>query len=538
MTVITKSRARTTARAKKKRRDVHPAVPALVALIGVLLLLYPVFATQHNDVEQQKRANNYTVSVQDTNAGKLRQSLRAADKYNADLSAGVILDPFLANIVPNTPQYQAYLKELSGFDAMSQLRVPAAKINLPIYHGTEEETLKKGAGHLFGSSLPVGGKGTHTIVTGHTGLGDATLFNNLTDVKKGDAIYLNTAGRKLKYVVNDIRVVLPTDVRSLARVPGKDLITLITCTPYGINSHRLLVTGERAPLDKQDEKAIDAVPPVKPTWKWWMIALLIGALLSVVVVSSLLVRLVVVRRKQKSSAETSEPDIEGGDSESPSSGESAIGNTVGRRHAAADGSSMSVDDVLARENASSVRTRKGRARRRSGRKGSIAAGTLLAEQARKKAKTKKLSKARRQKIDLETPVPGEDHSSDGKSPKGRRSSREKTPVPSQKASAPATADSPDITTPKSGHSMRGPEPTKSEARQLRGPHRAPEPKAEAKVAGSSRGKKISKQLPKKPVQAAGKKEVREADTQTSGRHRVEDGESLTLRQILERRNKK
>ena len=156
---------------------------------------------------------------------------------------------------------------------MATVKIPSIDVNLPIYHGTDTATLDKGVGHLFGTALPVGGESTHTVLTGHTGLGNATMFDQLTSVKMGDYFYIETAGRHLKYQVTDIRVVLPHETESLNKVEGKDLATLITCTPYGVNTHRLLVTGERVPMD-EEAVAAEAAQVKGSVMKPWMIAVL------------------------------------------------------------------------------------------------------------------------------------------------------------------------------------------------------------------------------------------------------------------------
>ena len=146
---------------------------------------------------------------------------------------------------------------------MARIVIPSIHVSLPVYHGTETRTLADGVGHLFGTSLPIGGPSTHAVLTGHTGLSTATMFDNLTQDKKGDAFYVSSLGQTLKYEVVDITVVKPEETDSLRKVPGRYLITLITCTPYGVNSHRLLVTGERVPMDDPtaaaDEEA-EALP--------------------------------------------------------------------------------------------------------------------------------------------------------------------------------------------------------------------------------------------------------------------------------------
>lgn len=156
---------------------------------------------------------------------------------------------------------------------MATIKIPSIDVNLPIYHGTDTATLDKGVGHLFGTALPVGGESTHTVLTGHTGLGNATMFDQLTSVKMGDYFYIETAGRHLKYQVTDIRVVLPHETETLNKVEGKDLATLITCTPYGVNTHRLLVTGERVPMD-EEAVAAEAAQVKGSVMKPWMIAVL------------------------------------------------------------------------------------------------------------------------------------------------------------------------------------------------------------------------------------------------------------------------
>ena len=172
---------------------------------------------------------------------------------------------------------------------MATIKIPSINVNLPIYHGTENATLDKGIGHLFGTALPVGGESTHTVLTGHTGLGNATMFDQLTSVKVGDVFYIETAGRHLKYEVTDIRVVLPTETESLNKVDGKDLATLITCTPYGINTHRLLVTGERVPMD-DDAVAAEAAQVKGSVMKPWMIAVLASVVVILVIAAVIWLR--------------------------------------------------------------------------------------------------------------------------------------------------------------------------------------------------------------------------------------------------------
>ncbi|WIM66897.1 class C sortase [Corynebacterium breve] len=247
-------------------------VPALIVLLGLLVMLYPVVASNWNNYQQQEVAKQYEELMKDTDPELLNQQIEAAHDYNRTKVEGPILDPWLAHVNTDMPEYREYLEQLSGQSAMSQVTIPAIDSKLPLYHGTKEETLQRGLGHLYGTALPVGGESTHAVLTGHTGITNATLWDNLIDVKVGDAIYINTFGEKLKYEVYDIQVVTPDQTDMLGTIDGKDIITLITCTPYGINTHRLLVHAERVPMDPEDETIVEETNGFK--MQWWMWAVL------------------------------------------------------------------------------------------------------------------------------------------------------------------------------------------------------------------------------------------------------------------------
>ena len=199
--------------------------------------------------------------------------------------------------------------------------------------------MDKGIGHLFGTALPVGGESTHTVLTGHTGLGNATMFDQLTSVKMGDVFYIETAGRHLKYQVTDIRVVLPTETESLNKVEGKDLATLITCTPYGINTHRLLVTGERVPMD-DEAVAAEAAQVKGSVMKPWMIAVLASVVVILAIAGAIWLR----SRKRKDE----EPQaVEGGAAGALATAES--GDEAGAEAAEAAPSGVAADAPAAAE---------------------------------------------------------------------------------------------------------------------------------------------------------------------------------------------
>ena len=273
--------------------------PPILLLAGILVLLYPVFATQYNNARQERIASEFSAVAENAGPDAVAENLRRADEYNLKASESPILDPWLDAQRPGTAQYQDYLAQLNLNEVMATIKIPSINVNLPIYHGTENATLDKGIGHLFGTALPVGGESTHTVLTGHTGLGTATMFDQLTSLKEGDVFYIEVPGRHLKYQVTDIRVVLPNETETLNKVEGKDLATLITCTPYGINTHRLLVTGERVPMD-EEAVAAEAAQVKGAVMKPWMIAVLAAVALIIVVSTALWI---VSRKRRKDEPE-------------------------------------------------------------------------------------------------------------------------------------------------------------------------------------------------------------------------------------------
>ena len=285
------------ARRKVLRERFLTWLPLVLVLVGVAVLLYPVMATQHNNDEQQRLAKMYTATVNSAGPDTVAKERASAETYNNNLESAPILDPWLESQRPDTPQYQAYLHEMDIDPVMARIVIPSIHVSLPIYHGTDSRTLTEGIGHLFGTSLPIGGPSTHAVLTGHTGLSTATMFDNLNQLKKGDVFYVSSLGQTLKYEVNDITVVKPEETDSLRKVPGRDLVTLITCTPYGVNSHRLLVTGERVPMDPTAAAAEEAKALPAPM-QTWMKAIIVAVAVILAVVVGILVRLWWMRRRR------------------------------------------------------------------------------------------------------------------------------------------------------------------------------------------------------------------------------------------------
>ncbi|WIM66895.1 class C sortase [Corynebacterium breve] len=283
---------------KRKQKSVFQRVfvPLLLVLVGVGIMLYPVIASTWNNFAQQKVAAEYEEIMKDTDPETLNAAIEAAHEFNRVHTPGPILDPWDARASEDNELYALYLSQLSGQSAMSQVVIPAIDSQLPVYHGTTEKVLQRGLGHLFGSALPVGGEGTHSVITGHTGITNATLWDNLIDVKEGDAIYISTFGERYKYEVHGIDVVLPNETDSLAPRPGEDLITLITCTPYGVNTHRLLVHAHRVPMDPEDEAVFE---DTGFKFQWWMWAVLAAALLVLLLMILWITRMIKRAKKNK-----------------------------------------------------------------------------------------------------------------------------------------------------------------------------------------------------------------------------------------------
>lgn len=223
-------------------------------MVGLGLLAYPTVANWWNKNMASHAVANYSEAVENLDTSQYEELIESAKAYNAALTANS------GRFNPTDSEHAEYEKQLSvdGSEVMGSITVPSVDISLPIYHGTSEEVLAVGAGHLEGSSLPVGGLGTHTVITGHRGLPSALLFTDLDKVVEDDYVILKVLNETLTYQVDTIRIVEPKEIEGLAIDPKKDLLTLVTCTPYGINTHRILITGHRVENLKEWEAASDA----------------------------------------------------------------------------------------------------------------------------------------------------------------------------------------------------------------------------------------------------------------------------------------
>ena len=213
-------------------------------LIGIGLVVYPKLSNFLNQQKQSLNISKYTEMIQD-NTEQFEELWKNAKTFNQNRKS------FVRQLSPE--EKESYLKQLSIHDSMmGYIEIPKIDVYLPIYHGTSEDVLQQAVGHIETSSLPVGGKGTHCVLSGHRGLPSARLFSDLDKLEKGDTFTLTVLDRILTYKVDQIHVVDPNDLKDLEMVKGKDYCTLVTCTPYGINSHRMLVRGKRVKNPKEE----------------------------------------------------------------------------------------------------------------------------------------------------------------------------------------------------------------------------------------------------------------------------------------------
>ena len=232
-------------------------VICIIFLAGLSLLLYPFVANQWNNYRQKQLISNYEQAVSEKEAAEgidYDAERKKAEDYNEALLPCVLPDSFaLAESSGVDPVYMNTLN-IAGDEMMGSVEIPKINIKIPIYHTTEEDVLNKGAGHLEGSSLPVGGANTHAVISAHRGLPSASLFTDLDQLKEGDHFLIHVLNETLCYEVDKISVVKPEDTTALAVEDGQDLVTLLTCTPYGVNTERLLVRGHRVPYVEEEVK--------------------------------------------------------------------------------------------------------------------------------------------------------------------------------------------------------------------------------------------------------------------------------------------
>lgn len=237
---------------KKKVWTITGAV--LMFLLALGITLYPLISTWYNERHQSEIHTHYIEVVENADKSEIITARRKANEYNAAIVPGAMIEESFTQeaMLAAAEDYDNQLN-LGGDGIMGYVEIPLIKVNLPIYHGTDSETLDAGIGHLLGTSLPVGGNSTHTVLTAHSGMANQKLFSDLDKLKKGDVFYLRVLDENLAYQVDEINTVLPHESELLEIAEGEDYCTLVTCTPFGVNTHRLLVRGTRIPYEEAEE---------------------------------------------------------------------------------------------------------------------------------------------------------------------------------------------------------------------------------------------------------------------------------------------
>lgn len=272
----------------------------MIFAAGLCVLAYPFVSQCWNERHQSEVCAVYEEQLANTDENTINEELQAAQAYNQGLaqSALIVSDPFAQSDALDSKSYHDLLN-ITDDGIMAYLEIPDIDVYLPIYHGVDSDALKKGIGHLSETSLPVGGESTHAVLCGHSGMSYAKLFTDLDRLKEGDMFYIHVYQQQIAYMVDQIKIVLPTDTSDLQIVKGEDYVTLITCTPYGVNSHRLLVRGTRISQKEAEQKKQtvqhEETQPVSTTWgREYLKYVAVGIALSMV----LLLAVVVVGRRR------------------------------------------------------------------------------------------------------------------------------------------------------------------------------------------------------------------------------------------------
>lgn len=258
---------------------------AIVCLFiaGFGFLLYPVASEYLNHRLQEEIISEYDDNITDSTVERIEEEKAAAKRYNEYLQSGkvVVTDPFEAEKLLSFKNDYEKLLNIGGNGVMGYLEIPKISVYMAIYHTTSDEVMQKGVGHLPETSLPIGGPGTHAVLSSHRGLKKAKLFSELDKLEKGDLFYIHILNDVLAYKVDQIKTVLPNDISDLKIDNDKDYVTLLTCTPYGVNTHRLLVRGTRTeyipPAETNEEKTLP--------YGWQSIVIAIAAILGIMIVS-------------------------------------------------------------------------------------------------------------------------------------------------------------------------------------------------------------------------------------------------------------
>lgn len=277
------------------KRKIIITVCCIVFIAALGVTLYPIIANYVNDLYESELQSEYDKKIEELDGQAVSEARKTAEEYNRSL---LPVRYTKARLEGASVKYREVLA-LDKTGIMAYVEIPKIDVDLPVYHTTETEVLEKGIGHLVGSSVPIGGIGSHSVLTGHTGVAGKRLFSDLDQLVLGDVFYIHVLDKTLAYQVDAINVVDPSDTELLCSVDGEDLCTLVTCTPYGVNSHRLLVRGSR--ISGEEAKEIEKDDTSVPTLATWKKNYLKGILIGIGFSFNLaaLIILIVKRRKRE-----------------------------------------------------------------------------------------------------------------------------------------------------------------------------------------------------------------------------------------------
>ena len=287
-------------------------IAIIFIIVGTGIFLYPSISNYFAEKNHVEAIRNYDKMVVNIGEDSIKEEKEKAQTYNENLSGDPVHDPFVFGSGYALPENYKEVLNISGDGIMGYIQIPKISVDLPIYHGTSEEVLEKGVGHIQNTSVPIGGNSTHSVLTGHTGLPNAELFTRLDELVEGDIFYIHVLNEILTYKVYEIKVVLPDNIDELRITSGEDLVTLVTCTPYGVNSHRLLVKAERVEYEDYTENngntteasnnsnTINNVETKKTNKQYYLTGIQIGTVILVIVLITTLIVGIIIKRSKKS----------------------------------------------------------------------------------------------------------------------------------------------------------------------------------------------------------------------------------------------
>ena len=289
-------------------------IAIIFIIVGTGIFLYPSISNYFAEKNHVEAIRNYDKMVVKIGEDSLKKEKEKAQTYNENLSGDPVHDPFVLGSGYALPENYKEVLNISGDGIMGYIQIPKISVDLPIYHGTSEEVLEKGVGHIQNTSVPIGGNSTHSVLTGHTGLPNAELFTRLDELVVGDIFYIHVLNDILTYKVYEIKVVLPDKIDELRITSGEDLVTLVTCTPYGVNSHRLLVKAKRVEYEDYTENnnsgnttetsnnsnTINNVETKKTNKQYYLTGIQIGTVILIIVLITTLIVGIIIKRSKKS----------------------------------------------------------------------------------------------------------------------------------------------------------------------------------------------------------------------------------------------